>query len=642
MTLSLLEADENSWATPKAIRDVAFSYAGIKPSKEQESSADVGEVLTGALGQQLEVKAGEEKKVTFIISWYFPNVHQVRIPKMDNHDKLRYYYSKKFKSSKDVADVINLRKKDLISATKSWNKTWYDSSLPFWFLDRTFINTSTLATNSFYRFDDLTNAPHNEGRLYAMEGVYLGEGTCTHVFHYEQSLGRLFPNMARQLRSQIDFDFAWDERGFVKYRAEHSGIGRHDGRGYAIDGHAGTILRAYREHTMSADNAFLKKNWSKIKKGILYLIDQDKEKTGKTDGIIEGVQYNTLDRPWYGKIPWISTLYNACLRAGESMAHEMGDKAFAKICRNIASQGYKSLSEQLFNGEYFIQELDPEHPEAPNTNQGCYIDQILGEAWARQTNLPHIVPKEEAKSTLASIFKYNYLDDVGPYHDTATVAHVRYYALPGEPGVINCTFPKGGGEKAAGQKAGNWEHLTVGYFSENWTGLSNNLAGHMIAEGLMEEGLKVLWANHVRYAPEKRNPYNEIEYGNHYIRAMSSYAAFVSASGFSYHGPKGEIGFDPKINPENFKSAFVTAEGWGSFEQKRTPEKQTNKLKVNYGTVQLSKIILQDGGTKRASVSLKINGESVKTKLKREGNQYHITWKGMHLKAEDEIVIELK
>jgi len=278
MSLSLVNADKDSWASPKVIPDVAFNSSGIKPSKATKSSADLGDVLTGAVGQNLYLEANEEKTVTFIVSWYYPNVHKVRIPKLKNHDNLRYYYSTKFTSSADVAEKINQQKEFLFRTTKNWNKVWYDSSLPYWFLDRTFINASTLATASCYRFDDLTDDPDNEGRFYAMEGVYLGEGTCTHVFHYEQAMGRLFPNMARQLRDQIDFGLSWDERGFVRYRAEHSHIGKHDGRGFAIDGHAGTLLRAYREHTMSKDNEFLEKNWQKIKAGIEYLVDRTPKK----------------------------------------------------------------------------------------------------------------------------------------------------------------------------------------------------------------------------------------------------------------------------------------------------------------------------------------------------------------------------
>ena len=37
----------------------------------------------------------------------------------------------------------------------------------------------------------------------------------------------------------------------------------------------------------------------------------------------------------------------------------------------------------------------------------------------------------------------------------------------------------------------------------------------------------------------------------------------------TYHGPKRELGFAPKIHPEDFKCAFTTAEGWGSYSKNK-------------------------------------------------------------------------
>ncbi len=309
MTLTLLDA-ENSWSTPTTPADIDYNLPEVGASEKMESKNDLGKKLTGALGKTVKLAPNEEKIVSFILSWYFPNVHRKEsgFHNLKNRENLRYYYSSKFKSSADVADYISINKAQLVIGTKSWVENWYDSSLPKWFLDRTFVNTSTLATTSCYRLDDLTDDPDNEGRFYTQEGVYLGHGTCTHVFHYEQALGRVFPGIASQLREQIDYGLAFHNDGLIGYRAEFTYQGHHDGRGYAVDGHAGTILRTYREHTMSADDAFLKRNWSKIKKSIEYMITHDKEKDGKADGILEGAQYNTLDRMWFGKNTWISSM----------------------------------------------------------------------------------------------------------------------------------------------------------------------------------------------------------------------------------------------------------------------------------------------------------------------------------------------
>jgi uncharacterized protein (DUF608 family) len=637
MSLTLLEGNE-SWATPRTSKDIDYNLAEIRGSEKETAETRLGNNLTGVIGKEVVLKAGESTTLTFILSWYFPNVHRKEsgFHNLKNRENLRHYYSKKFNSSADVANTIVANQEKYLTTTKTWNEIWYDASLPIWFLDRTFVNTSILATTSCYRLDDLTDDPDNENRFYTMEGVYLGHGTCTHVFHYEQALGRVFPSLARQLRTQIDYGLSFKENGIISYRGELSDIGHHDGRGYAADGQAGTILRAYREHTTAINSDYLKAYWPKIKKSIQYMILHDTEKSGLPDGILEGIQYNTLDKMWYGKNTWISSMYNSALQAGAAMATEMGDATFAKKCKSIATLGMENITDQLFEGEYFINIPDPDNPENPNTNVGCHIDQVLGQSWAIQAGLPRVLPKEETISALKSIYKYNFQKDVGKYLDTASIKNVRFYALPGEAGTIMCTFPKGGALESKGTKAAEWDNLVVGYFSECMTGFTYQAAAHMISEGLVDEGMTMIKAIHNRYAPNKRNPYNEIEYGNHYTRAMSSYGAFISASGFTLNEPNGSIGFAPKINPIDFKSAFITGNSWGTFIQNVKNGTQKVSLELAYGSLKLSEIKLDNLSNEKEAI-LEVNGKSIKVKSKKAADKILFSFKDINLVKGDKL-----
>ncbi|MGV8136045.1 MAG: hypothetical protein AB2L20_12595 [Mangrovibacterium sp.] len=144
------------------------------------------------------------------------------------------------------------------------------------------------------------------------------------------------------------------------------------------------------------------------------------------------------------------------------------------------------------------------------------------------------------------------------------------------------------------------------------TGFEYQVASHMIYEGepgsdLVRKGLAVARAVHDRYAPEKRNPFNEIECGDHYTRAMAAYGVFLAVCGFEYHGPKGIIGFDPKISPEDFKAAFVSAEGWGTFSQKRQSGKQINTIELVSGKLNLNVLNIRIKKDKTVS-SVTVNG----------------------------------
>jgi hypothetical protein len=98
-------------------------------------------------------------------------------------------------------------------------------------------------------------------------------------------------------------------------------------------------------------------------------------------------------------------------------------------------------------------------------------------------------------------------------------------------------------------------------------------------------------ANHDRYAPAKRNPYNEIECSDHYARANASYSLFLAVCGFSYDGPAGVLGFAPKILPEDFRAPFTAAEGWGTFIQKGSPGKAwTASIRLAYGSLTLNEV----------------------------------------------------
>jgi hypothetical protein len=355
---------------------------------------------------------------------------------------------------------------------------------------------------------------------------------------------------------------------------------------WAADGECGTILRCYREHTTAPDNTFLQDNWADIRKALQFVIAHDPD----ANGILEGIQPNTLDTDWYGRIAWISGMYVAALLAGAEMAAATGDKAFGKMCTKLAAAGREYLEKKLWTGEYFIQEMDPDHLEVINSNIGCHIDQLFGQSLAMQVGLPRVVAADKARSALAALYKYNFTSDQTGYRSSpeAPVDAGRWFAMDGEYGLLMTTFPHGGQDTAAGEPA-SWAAM---YFNEVWTGQEYQAAAQMIDEGLTEIGLIVTGAIRDRYDGRKRNPYNEIECGDHYARAMASHGVFQAACGFNYHGPHARLQFDPQLSPENFAGAFTAAQGWGSYRQRRGPGWLVGRIAPRYGTVEVAELSL--------------------------------------------------
>jgi uncharacterized protein (DUF608 family) len=597
---------------------MALALLGTADEASADGTVPFSGTQTGRLGRALRLAPGESTKVTFIVAWHFPNLTMGG--PMKKYGKLGRHYASRFASAEAVAGYIAANHSQLAAQTKLWRDTWYDSTLPWWFLDRTMLNTSILATSTCYRFAD--------GRFYGWEGVGCCAGTCGHVYHYAHAMGRLFPDLERDMRERVDLGLALQPDGAIHFRGECNDIP-------AIDAQAGTILRALREHQMSADDSFLKRNWPKIKLATQWLIGKDAD----GDGLIEDNQHNTLDSDWFGKVAWLSGLYQAALVAAARMADVVGDAGFAGQCRAIAGPGAEKLVAELFDDGYFINKVDPKRPESINSGTGCHIDQVFGQSWAFQVGLPRVMPEKETVSALKSLWRYNFTPDAGHYRKSYESG--RWYAMAGEAGLLMCTFPRNDWDFAQAKGKGNTTF--AGYFNECMNGFEYQVAGHMIWEGMVMEGLAITRAVHDRYHASKRNPWNEVECGDHYARSMASYGVYLAACGFEYDGPEGRIGFAPKLTPEDFKCAFTAAEGWGTFRQTLRDGQMVASLSLRRGKLQLKSFVPGlANGLKPTQVRATLDGRPVESDLVLGGLTAEVRIPGGVTLAEGQsLVVEL-
>jgi len=561
----------------------------------------------GTVTVPLTLRPRASGQVRFLIGWYFPTPDRTSLSFLTGVETLRRHYAARYDDAREVVAKTAAELPRLEQQTRLWTRTWYDdSTLPHWFLERTFATASTIATSTCYQFDN--------GRFYGWEGVYCCAGTCEHVWNYAQSVARLFPELERDTRERVDLGIGFHgDTGQMGFRAEAD-------QSWATDGECGTVLRVYREHQLAPDDSFLRRNWQKTKLALQFLISHD----AGADGVLDGPQPNTLDTTWYGEIAWISGMYVAALRAGAQLAGEVGDTDFARTCRRLADHGTQLLSTELWTGEYFIQKVDPAHANVINSNAGCHIDQMFGQALAAQVGLPRVFDLEQSRTALRNVYLYNFAPDPADYRARNTdIPGARIYAEAHEPGVLMTTWPHCGAATASGTPP-SWAAI---YFNECWTGQEYQLATQMLYDGVVDEGLIVTRAVHDRYAAQKRNPYNEIECGEHYARAMAGYGVFLGACGFEYHGPAGHIGFAPKLSPDDFAAAFTAAEGWGLFRQRRHAREQTGEIELRYGQLTVSSLAFETAhrpdravvrlGHRELHPTLHVTGDRVELSLSR-------------------------
>jgi hypothetical protein len=277
-----------------------------------------------------------------------------------------------------------------------------------------------------------------------------------------------------------------------------------------------------------------------------------------------------------------------------AMCRELGRAEDASLYSGLAERGAAYLDEKLFNGEYYEQKvtykglrdtsfaekvaavderssevlrlLKREGPKY-QYGRGCLADGVIGAWMVALYGIQTPQSKENIRKHLRSVFRHNFRPDLSEHACTQRPG----YAWGHEPGLLVCTWPRGAKPT-----------LPFPYSDEVWTGIEYQVAAHLIAAGLVAEGLTIVKAARSRYDGRVRNPWNEYECGSYYARAMSSYAVLSALAGFRYSAAGKTLWFEPKLKRDPFRTFFCTATGWGTI----TLSKGTLTVRVIEGAFQ--------------------------------------------------------
>lgn len=557
-----------------------------------------GKVDMCSVGAREVVGAKETRKFRFIISWNIPNNYNYWSPYKDENDNdvcWKNYYATKFGDSSASCFYSLDNWNTLYKKTDKFCKSLHSSTLDKAVIDAASSTLAVLKSPTVLRLED--------GTLYGWEGVHEKsgscEGTCTHVWSYAYALCFLFPELERSLRD-TEFKYDTDENGKMQFRTQLP-LGRPRGNFHAcVDGQMATIIKIYRDWKITDNGEWLKDNWDNIKRVLEFAWNEHNthEWDADKDGVLEGRQHHTLDMELFGPSSWLEGMYLAALKAASEMADFLGDTAKKEEYAALFESGSKWTKDNLFNGKYFCQRVNledksvTEHFNCPNywndekkqlkyqIGEGSEIDQMLGQWHANICGLGDIFDKEQRHIALENMVKNNFKSSLRNHANAW-----RLFALNDEGGTIICSYPEDC----------NRPIIPIPYCDECMTGFEYAFAGLLIGEGFVEDGLNAVRAIRDRYDGKKRNPWNEIECGSNYARAMASFALLPIFSGFEFDLPQKHIGFAP-IAKGDFKCFWSLGSGWGDFVR---TEKAT-EIVINYGYLELESVSLDNAQNVKA------------------------------------------
>jgi uncharacterized protein (DUF608 family) len=552
-------------------RDVEAGNCYAKPVLEDGSSPGASIFVS------FTVKAGESKTIGLRIAWYVPNSNLFKPANLSTDSNVvscsvvgctdvagtyQPWYAGRFAQIESVIDYWQGNYQPLRIAAEKFSHSLYHTTLPPEVMEAVAANLSILKSPTVLRQKD--------GRLWGWEGSRETQGTCygssTHVWNYAQAIAHLFPELERSLR-ETEFGPTQNDEGhqFCRSAIPIRPLNEPHAQPDAADGQLGGTIKFYRDWRISGDDAWLRRWWPRIRASLDYCI---RTWDPGEKGVIEEPHINTYDIEFWGADSMCTSMYLGALKAATLMGAALGENVehYAALLKKCMLQ-----MEQLFNGEYYFQKTawrnlravypreDDDSPSFPEFvalakeqgppyqyGQGCLSDGVLGAWLCLVCGLDPVLDSDKVESHLQAVHRYN-LRNVSEHANTRR----PYYACGDESGLLCCTWPRGGRPL-----------LAMIYSGEVWTGVEYQAASHLIALGRTEEGLEIVRACRSRYDGRVRNPFDEIEAGHWYARAMSSFALLQAFSGARFDAVEKVLHLKPTIKGD-FRCFLSTATGYG-------------------------------------------------------------------------------
>jgi uncharacterized protein (DUF608 family) len=463
---------------------------------------------TGALASSVKLAPRQKAEIRFTLSWYFP--HHLST---DGHE-MGHMYNNWFSDAAQVNRFLCSEYPRHRAATEAFARTLADTSCgdPLAFAWSS--QLSTLVVNTWWTKD---------GGYAVWEGL----GCCglsTTDVDYQGSfpIVALFPELKlSQMKriiahqndlGQVPHNFAGDldrvDRGFKR-----------------VDMNPQFVMMVCRDYLWTGDRGYLADLWPHVVRAMAFTESLDTNGDGLPD---RDTGLQTYDA-WgmRGTPSYIASLWIGGLRAAIRIATDAGKPDEAKRWTAMLAKASASYDQMLFNGEFYSLFVD-----GKTRDELCMTDQISGEWFSHLIGLSTTISQKNLHMAIDSIVKHNFSPEFGLH---------------------NATAPRGGMGLLA---------IANGQAGGLWSGIEFAFASLLMDHGRYADGVRIVEATHRRYM-RAGQPWNHIECGGHYSRAMSSWATLLAATGFKPDVPNQTLTIAPTA-PGDFRAPWAAASGFGT------------------------------------------------------------------------------
>jgi len=502
---------------------------------------------TGALASTVRLLPGQKAEIRFTLSWYFP--HHLT---PDGHE-IGHMYANWFHDAADVNRFLCARYGRHRSLTETFARTLCDTTLGDPMVFTWSSQLSTLVFNTWW----------SKSGEYA---IWEGLGCCglsTTDVDYQGSFPvvALFPELKlSQMRRIITRQ---NQLGQVPHNYAGN-FDEVDPRGFArVDMNPQFVMMVLRDYLWTGDRDYLASMWPYVLRAIAFTQSLDSNGDGLPDRDTEFQSYDQWRMR--GTPSYIASLWIGALHAAVAIGKALGETAQANSWNATLLQASASFDRMLFNGDYYSLWVD-----GKLRDELCMTDQISGEWFTHLIGLPSSLSRGNLQRALGSIFRNNFNPEFG---------------------VHNATAPRRGPDLLT------LNNLQAGGV---WSGIEFAFASLLIDHGHYNDGVQIVEAINRRYL-RAGQPWNHVECGGHYSRAMSSWATMLAAAGFKPDRPNKSLTLMPAA-PGDFRIPWVTASGFGTLSRRG----QVLSLASAHGQLELNSVRLRQ----RAKV-VRLGGRNV-------------------------------